>query len=795
MEFSYDINGYLKQSKMFLSNPQKDRIGTIADACEIKLVQNFNNLTELEFTIYKKLNGEYNDLYDEIIKMRLIEVQYVGWFHILSAKEKYDESSAEGYKAVKCCFLENALIYRKISDINGVFALYDVGSPDKSLLHIIASETGWSIAHVSNSLLSKYRTFSEDTVQIYNFLTTTVSKSYECVFQFNVYDKSISAYKLDEIGSLTDIVLSKKNILKEWEKDDGTEVLTSKMKVLGGTDSTTGNPIDIREVNPTGTNYLVNFSYFMDNGLASQSLINAWNAYTAKYNSTVTNYITALNTYKTKVAELTTLNSQLTDLQSNQTAQSTIMGTLVQSNNNKVPNSSDTGYTLYQEALGLYNSYTSQIYLKKVEIITKESEITTAKNALSAISSTIDWSSNFTQVQLSELNNFIFQNEDYEDSTFVIGESTSSEEAIEIKLELMQNAANELAKISHPQYTFTTTMSNLFSIRDDKDSIISYSEWRNKFQIGNLITIKFTDTYYLTVRLIQISINFNNIEEIECTFSNKSRLDDELTQLAETIANSGKAANSYSLSKFGYDSASSINSEVRDFMNSMLTATKNAMASNDNQELLIDTYGLHMKKWLPDQNIYSPYQAWWTNNTLLFTDDSWNSSKGGIGVFTDSSGNKTMSVFADVICGQLLMSEKLYISNNSGTYTINNHGFIATATVGSNTYSAGINPSVPSEIINVKVNGVNKLYVDTVNNRLAIDGALVAGSININNRFTVDSTGACTATALTLTGGAINIGNRFIVTTAGIVTINSNSLIVNSSNFTLTEDGTLTCNN
>jgi hypothetical protein len=76
-----------------------------------------------------------------------------------------------------------------------------------------------------------------------------------------------------------------------------------------------------------------------------------------------------------------------------------------------------------------------------------------------------------------------------------------------------------------------------------------------------------------------------------------------------------------------------------------------------------------------------------------------------------------------------------------------------------------------------------------------MNGSLVAGSIDINGRFTVDSTGACTASALTLTGGSINIGNRFVVSTGGVVTINSNSLIVNSTNFTLTADGTLTAVN
>jgi len=580
-------------------------------------------------------------------------------------------------------------------------------------------------------------------MQIYNLLTTEISDSFSCLFKFDSYTKTINVFTIDEIGIPTNIVLSNKNILKSWVKDDSTDSIITKIIVKGGDDGSGGN-VSIRAVN-FGRNYLFNPSYFMNTNWVSQGLVTAWQNYTIASDSALTSYTNTLNTLKVKNNELLVLEVSLTDLESLKKSQDNVIGASVQLHG-RVPIPSDSDYTIYQNAITLSATYTSQIVSKKSAISTKKSEIIVIEETLNSISGAISESNYFTTAHLSELNLFISEGEDFEDSSFIATSIMTPTEVIDMKLELKQNAANELFKISQPQYTFKINASNLFSLQDDKDELIPYIEFRDSFDVGNIITLKLTDTFWITVRIMSMTVDFDNPSEIELTFSNKDRLEDELILLAEMLAESGRAASAYSMKSFGYNGASKQTSTVRDFMSGSLNATLNALKSNDDQEFLIDGFGAHMRKWLSDQNKYHGDQSWWNQNVLMFTENSWNTSSTAIGRLNNPSGTGTYwGINTEVLVGKLFLGEKLKIINDSGNYTIDNLGFTATSTVGVNTYSVGINPSTPSEIINVKVNGINQLYIDVNTNKLIFNGTLSATAIN-----------AQMINALNVTAGSVN---------------------------------------
>lgn len=728
MGFTFDSYGNLKQSKMFLANPQKNYVGVIHNAESIKLTKCLTNMYELEFKIYEKINNIYTENYYKIQKPRLIEVKGIGWFQIVNAPEKQDENSCETYKEVRCCQLENVLVYRKIYNISGTFALYDNSDMSHSLLHIICAECGWSIGHVSNSLLGKWRTFSIDSMQIYNLLTTSISESFDCCFTFNSYEKTINAYTINEIGEKTNILISKKNILREWVKDDTDNAIITKIRVKGGDDNLGGN-VDIRAIN-FGRDYLTNLDYFMNTDWVSQDLINAYNLYKTACSNALTSYNSAITTLKTKQSELLVLQTSLVDLESQKSAQEKVIGVSIQLHSG-APISSDSDYTTYQNAVTLKSTYITQIASKKADIALKTNEIATVQSTIDSISSSIDESNFFTEAQLAELNLFITENEDYQDETFIITDTMSESEVIDMKLELKENAAKELARISQPQYTITIKASSIFTIQDNKDALISYKSFIEKFDVGNIITIKLRDDYWIEARLMKMTLDFDNLEDLDLVFTNKNKLEDELIELGELLADAGRTASSYSLKYFGYKKASEQSTSVREFMNGSLNATNNRVFSDSNIQTELSQYGIINRKWLSDQNKYDDRQTLLTQNVLLFTDDNWKSSKAGIGYFTNSNNETYYGVLADVICGQLIMGEQLTITNSSGNYSINDSGFTATAKVGTNTYLVGINPSTPSDIFNIKVNGVDKLYVDTTNNRLVMTGEIQSTVGNI----------------------------------------------------------------
>lgn len=705
MGFRYDIYNNLKEPKLILANPQKKTVGSIIGAERLTLTKNFLNMYELEFIIYEKINGEYTENYNKIEKPRLIEVHGIGWFQILTSPEKQDENTLQIYKEVKCCQLENILVYRKIHNINGTFGLYDVADQDHSLLHIISAECGWSIGHVDSELLSLYRTFDIDSTQIYNFLTTDISESFHCVFKFDGYSKSISAYKLENLGTKTNIIVSRKNILKDWIKDDSSNQIVTKLRVIGGDNGVGGN-VDIREVN-FGSDSLINLDYFLNEEWMSHELIASWNNYISAQNSINTLYSSTINLLKIKQNELLLLNNSLKELQSQQLSQKNVMGSSVESfTPSRVPLPSDSNYTIYQNASSLYNTYTSQAHGKKNEIAAKEAEIASINNTLSGINNDLDLNNYFTSEQRRELDAFITEDKDYEDNTFIITDTMSQSEIIDMKLELKQNGINELARISRPQYTITINASNLFTIQDNCDSSISYIEWRDQFEVGNIINIRLRDNYTIEARLMSMSISFDNLEDIELTFSNKNRLEDSLIELGEIIANANRTASSYDLNKYGYNSASKITSEIREFMGSTFKATLNEMSSNEKQEILIDSYGLHGRKWLDNYGNYDPRQMWLNSNTLLFSDDGFKTARTGIGMFVDQGGNSYYGILADVVVGHLIIGEKLKLSGSGASLDLSANNSIT-----------GLSAKITADVGGLRTEFTN--YKGTVNNSLS----------------------------------------------------------------------------
>jgi hypothetical protein len=259
------------------------------------------------------------------------------------------------------------------------------------------------------------------------------------------------------------------------------------MRVIGGQNSD-GTQFDIRSVN-FGFDYIVNIDYYLTTEWMSQGLIDAWNTYKTKQVNYHSSYTNAINQLKTYNSELLTLNTQLTDLQSNYEAQVDVYSAIT-TTLGRVPIPSDNLYNQYQTALSSANSYLTQIASKNNEIANKKSQISSVQASLDNISTDLTLEGNFTQAQLVELDSFLLEGDVYEDSSFLATETMSETEIIDMKLELLANATAELARASRPQYTFSTTIANLFTLIDDLDQKISFDVWKSQFVCGNIITFK-----------------------------------------------------------------------------------------------------------------------------------------------------------------------------------------------------------------------------------------------------------------------------------------------------------------
>ena len=117
--------------------------------------------------------------------------------------------------------------------------------------------------------MPKYRYFEEtEGLKWLDFLRNGFSSAFNALVLFNTKEKKIDIYDEETFGEHSGITLAIDNFIKDINISRNTNEIVTKLycNVDG---------MYITENNPTGQNYIENFSYFMENELMSEELIEA----------------------------------------------------------------------------------------------------------------------------------------------------------------------------------------------------------------------------------------------------------------------------------------------------------------------------------------------------------------------------------------------------------------------------------------------------------------------------------------------------------------------------------------
>lgn len=156
---------------------------------------------------------------------------------------------------------------------------------------IVNACPGWSVANVSKTLMTKYRTLSAvDDVNIYSYLMDNIQKIYNCFIVFDSDNRTISAYtKEDLFGSYSNnsTPLTWNNAIKSFQKTERDESKFTSLRVHTGDDT-----YGIGLINPTGNNIVYNFNNiladlnFYPSSTSERTLREAVEIWQAAYNNT-----------------------------------------------------------------------------------------------------------------------------------------------------------------------------------------------------------------------------------------------------------------------------------------------------------------------------------------------------------------------------------------------------------------------------------------------------------------------------------------------------------------------------
>lgn len=232
-----------KRPTFILRNLNGDAIGVLHNILNPTGSFNYNDLSEIQFDYPSQIDGEKLKEYDLLTGMRVVDVQGYGQF-ILQNPEENDNGIIKK-KSCKAYSLEQELSDKEINLEEGTYCFWNPFTPDSSILSIIIETVpSWTIGTVSNDLIGKYRTFSVNGKGIYDWMRSDLQEKYECIFDFDTYERKINVRSVKDIISTKPVYLSTNNLIKEIDIKENTDDLITALDVYGA------DGVDIRSVNP-----------------------------------------------------------------------------------------------------------------------------------------------------------------------------------------------------------------------------------------------------------------------------------------------------------------------------------------------------------------------------------------------------------------------------------------------------------------------------------------------------------------------------------------------------------------
>lgn len=284
-------------------------IGVIPGVCNLEFNIKFSEPSEISFDIPSVIDGKPNWLYDRVSGHKIVYTEHYGIYITMNPETEADGISE--IKHVKGYSIEKELDTKKFFLEEGTFKFYDQTNADNSdtiIGRILEIARGWSVGYVSPSLAQRYRTFDQYDNYLLSFIYDDAPEKFRCVFVFDPYGKTISAYDADETVDTIPIYLDFDNLVEELGIEEVSDELVTAIRPYGA------DELDIRDVNPIGTNWIYDLSHFISNGDIPSELASKWNAWqeTVLTNREYYRGLTALRASAT--ANLLAAQAALTDL-------------------------------------------------------------------------------------------------------------------------------------------------------------------------------------------------------------------------------------------------------------------------------------------------------------------------------------------------------------------------------------------------------------------------------------------------------------------------------------------------
>ena len=332
-----------------------------------------------------------------------------------------------------------------------------------------------------------------------------------------------------------------------------------------------------------------------------------------------------------------------------------------------------------------------------------------------------------------EFSNYWIEGEFTSDNLSVTSETTMSE-TIDLAKDLMAEGKKELDKVSQPTFELSVSAINFIKLLD-------FRKFTDQLELGRVITVEKNDEVHFRPALVAIEYDLDSPDNFSLEFSTAGKLDETSMTFADLLNKSTSTSRTVSSNWSNITDYWKHKEEITNLLNSPLDLTLRSSRSNmSGQEFTIDETGILGRKKTDDSGTaFAPDQVRMMNNTIIFTDDNWQTIRTALGsIYYEENGQQrhAYGLIAEVLVGSLLLGEKLEIRNTANTISLDDGGI----TIKSN-----------SEVDQYTNEPITVFHADPSGN-VYVRGSIVATHLTLGSLVTIPESSITGLAAVAATG-------------------------------------------
>jgi len=637
MQFGYiEKESNFPDVKYWLCRPNKKVISPIKDIYNDSITVIKGGINTLSFTIPTVIEREHtyieNPLIEKLMGAYLIKVEMDGQIEYFTVvKRNKNSSTSDDNMQIECYSLGFELGLKMIRSYD------ETAKSIRTIINDVLYGTNWSIDFIDGDveLLRRSVQISSSTILQAIF---DIAEKFNCVVEFDSVNRKLSFKKDKNIGINRGLTFKEGINLESFNLTFDDENVATRLYAYGE------DNLSFRSLSPTGSNYLEDFSWFMQGfecdanyNVISHSLFMEDSLCIAltKYYKLLDNVKTQFGTLTTnktnKEAEITTAEQTLSTLESElriiQNEIDVLNATYQDSASSKPEHSS---------AISRQSSKQQQINSQKQTISSLKNQLSTIESSLNNLAKSTQMENNFTVAELDELVPYV-RDKEYSNTSIIDPE------------DLLKEAKTVFEDYLQPPLSLTLSIETFYKSFD--------TNLVKKIKIGDTLRLK-SERLKVDVKASITQITYEvTSKKINLTVANVRGATDDDFKFAKRLNNAISTTTSVDMNMLKWNEAENLNTTVNQLLNMEYDTAKNVLLGGTENSVEINERGLYNRD-LNDEKTFMVIN----NGLLAITPDGGNTVTVAI---------SKRGVHAERIIGKILMSNQTYIESDKGLFDIN----------------------------------------------------------------------------------------------------------------------------